>query len=337
MKSSFGRYLPGNSIVHRMNPIFKLVINIVYIVMAFLTDSYITFLMLLVPVIVLYIVATKNISMVVKMFKVPLLIGVFFLFINFYLMKPVDLMNNLTDRFANNSSISSSVTHLKPEDWNIDSVGFNTWGSQTMIFYGKTVTVREVYHVWVWKDYGYYAFSLFAVLRTTTLIIRIYIMILVTTLLTNTTKPILLTKALEDLMFPLKLLFVPTQIIAMIISIALRFIPTLLDEANRIMKAQAARGVDFKNGRLKEKTKSMITLVIPLFVTSFAKADDLANAMETRGYDPYEKRTRYRKMGINWLDIVMAILVIGLLSFVVTCIYVPIPEFTSSSLLYSGY
>jgi energy-coupling factor transport system permease protein len=79
----------------------------------------------------------------------------------------------------------------------------------------------------------------------------------------------------------------------MIISIALRFIPTLLIEANRIMQAQASRGVDFKNGSFKAKIKSTVTLIIPLFVIAFGKAEDLSNAMETRGYDPYAKRTRY--------------------------------------------
>ncbi|SFW06501.1 Energy-coupling factor transporter transmembrane protein EcfT [Chlamydia abortus] len=85
----------------------------------------------------------------------------------------------------------------------------------------------------------------------------------------------------------------------MIISIALRFIPTLLDEANRIMKAQASRGVDFKHGKLKDKTKAFIVLIVPLFVASFSKANDLADAMTSRGYDPYAKRSKYRQLGIN--------------------------------------
>jgi energy-coupling factor transport system permease protein len=94
-------------------------------------------------------------------------------------------------------------------------------------------------------------------------------------------------------------LYVPVHIIALIISIALRFIPTLLEESQRIMKAQASRGVDFKNGNYKSKAKSLITLIIPLFVSAFAKAEDLGNAMETRGYDPYEKRTKYREYPIK--------------------------------------
>lgn len=138
-------------------------------------------------------------------------------------------------------------------------------------------------------------------------------MIIVTTLLTATTKPVALTKAIEDLLLPLKLLFIPVHIIAMIISIALRFIPTLLEEAQRIMKAQASRGVDFKNGNIKSKAKSMVTLIIPLFVSAFSKAEDLGNAMETRGYNPYEKRTRYRTYPVRFVDVVVGILVIGMI------------------------
>jgi len=138
-------------------------------------------------------------------------------------------------------------------------------------------------------------------------------MILTTSMLTATTKPLALTKAIEDILLPFKLIKVPVHIIAMIISIALRFIPTLLEEAQRIMKAQASRGVDFKNGGIKAKAKSMITLIIPLFVSAFAKAEDLGNAMETRGYDPYEKRTRYRAYPIKTSDIVTMIIVASLI------------------------
>lgn len=142
-------------------------------------------------------------------------------------------------------------------------------------------------------------------------------MIIITTLLTATTRPMALTRAIEDLLLPLKLLFVPVHIIAMIISIALRFIPTLLEESQRIMKAQASRGVDFKNGNIKSKSKAIVTLIVPLFVSAFAKAEDLGNAMETRGYDPYEKRTKYRTYPIKFMDIVTAIFVLGLLAIII--------------------
>ena len=146
-------------------------------------------------------------------------------------------------------------------------------------------------------------------------------MIITTTLLTATTRPMGLTRAIEDFLLPLKLIKVPVHIIAMIISIALRFIPTLLAETQRIMKAQASRGVDFKNGNLKTKTKAMMTLIIPLFVSAFGKAEDLGNAMETRGYNPYQKRTRYRVYPLAAKDIfltiflLLSIIIIALLKY----------------------
>ncbi|WHL49483.1 energy-coupling factor transporter transmembrane component T [Mycoplasmopsis bovis] len=133
----------------------------------------------------------------------------------------------------------------------------------------------------------------------------------------NTTKPMLLSKAIDDLLLPLKLLFIPTHVIVMIIYIALRFIPTLLEEAQRITKAQASRGVDFKNGKFKDKVKSFTTLIIPLFVTAFSKAEDLSNAMETRGYNPYAKRTKYRLIIPTWRDIFLVLIAAWAITYVV--------------------
>lgn len=121
--------------------------------------------------------------------------------------------------------------------------------------------------------------------------LRIFLIVMITTILTATTQPLDLTLALEDLMSPLKLIKFPVHIFSIIISIALRMIPTLIEEAERIMKAQASRGVDFKHGKIKEKAKSLASLTVPLLVSAFQKADDLSNAMDARGYDPHEKRT----------------------------------------------
>jgi len=130
-------------------------------------------------------------------------------------------------------------------------------------------------------------------------------------ILTTTTKPIDLTISIESLMKPLKSIKVPVHIIAMIISISLRFIPTLLDEAERIMKAQASRGVDFKNGSIKEKTKALVSLIIPLFVSSFHKADELANAMEARGYNPDAERTKFHVFKLELRDYISSIFMIS--------------------------
>lgn len=139
-----------------------------------------------------------------------------------------------------------------------------------------------------WKLY----FS--ALYNTAYIALRLVIMIGISMVLTSTTTPLQLTGALEWYMYPLKVIRFPVHEIAMTISLALRFIPTILEETDKIMKAQASRGVDFQRGKLKEKIRAVISLIIPLFISAFQRSEDLANAMEARGYNPQAKRTRYR-------------------------------------------
>lgn len=143
-----------------------------------------------------------------------------------------------------------------------------------------------------------------AVLQTAYIVVRLLLMIMVTTTLTATTKPLDMTLGIEDLLQPFGKIGVPYHEIAMLISIALRFIPDLIDETNRILKAQESRGVDMQEGKLKEKIMAILSLIIPLFVSAFQRAEDLANAMEARGYAPGEPRTRYKVLkmrGTDWL------------------------------------
>lgn len=137
-----------------------------------------------------------------------------------------------------------------------------------------------------------------AITQTAEVVVRLVLMVCITTLLTLTTKPLDLTLGLETLMNPLKKINFPAHEIAMMISIALRFIPTIIEETNRIMNAQASRGVDFQEGKLKDKIVSIVSLLVPLFISAFQRAEELANAMESRGYDPTGKRTRYKQ--ISW-------------------------------------
>ncbi len=135
-----------------------------------------------------------------------------------------------------------------------------------------------------------------ALIQSALIFIRILLIITLTTILTSSTKPLALTLAIESLLNPLKKIGFPSHELAMMISIALRFIPDLLDETKRIMKAQASRGVDFNEGKLKDKIRAIISLIIPLFISAFQRAEDLANAMESRNYNPEAKRTRYQKL-----------------------------------------
>lgn len=131
-------------------------------------------------------------------------------------------------------------------------------------------------------------------IQTAYILIRLVLIVALTTVLTATTKPLDLTLGLEHLFNPLRKIGFPAHEVSMMISIALRFIPTLLEETERIMKAQASRGVDFKEGSLKDKVKAIVSLIVPLFISAFQRAEDLANAMESRGYNPDGQRTKYK-------------------------------------------
>ncbi len=145
------------------------------------------------------------------------------------------------------------------------------------------------------------------------IILRLMILISLAMILTSSTRPMDMTYAFEWYMYPLKIIRFPVHEIAMTLSIALRFIPTLLDETNRIMRAQESRGADFKHGSLFKRFGAIISLIIPLFVSAIDRSEQLANAMEARGYDPRAKRTRYKKLRANWRDIVA--LILGLAAF----------------------
>ena len=128
------------------------------------------------------------------------------------------------------------------------------------------------------------------------MVIRIMMLIAGTFLLTYTTSPILLTDGLEALLNPLKKIKVPVHELAMMMSIALRFIPTLIEETDKIMSAQRARGADFESGNLIQRAKALIPLLVPLFISAFRRADELAVAMECRCYHGGEGRTRLRQL-----------------------------------------
>ncbi len=148
-----------------------------------------------------------------------------------------------------------------------------------------------------------------AFLDTGRILLRLILMVMFSLVLTATTRPLDLTDALEWYFHPLKFIGFPTHIFAMMLSLALRFIPTIMDDVNRIMKAQTSRGVDYQKGSIVSKIKAMVSLIVPLFVQSFVRSDELANAMEARGYDPNAKRSRYRKLSFHLVDLFGILLV----------------------------
>lgn len=138
---------------------------------------------------------------------------------------------------------------------------------------------------------------------------RLILLILLAAILTFTTSPIALTDALEQLLSPLKKFGVPAHELAMMMTIALRFIPTLLEETDRIMKAQEARGADFTTGSLKKRVQNMIPLLVPLFISAFRRADELSFAMEARCYRGSGNRTRLHVLQFTQLDYISAAVV----------------------------
>ncbi|VEU59156.1 energy-coupling factor transporter transmembrane component T family protein [Mesomycoplasma neurolyticum] len=278
MTISVGKYVHKNTFLHKLDPRVKLLFNILFIVLFFIISHLFTFFLIILPILILYVCITKKPLSLLKMIKVPLFIFVFM------------------------SVFYSFISDIPDEKWKT----FDYWrlGFQ----YLKKDEIEPWFKKeWINLEKIGFVYTTAKFTKVFSLSLRIYTMLIITTLLIYTTKPILLTKAIEDIMSPLKLLRINTSIIAMIISIAIRFIPTLLLETNRILKAQASRGVDFKNGKIKDKVKSMVSLTIPLFVLSFARADDLANAMEVRGYSSYAKRTKYRTLRLKWFDFLFII------------------------------
>lgn len=146
------------------------------------------------------------------------------------------------------------------------------------------------------------------------MVLRIMLLITGTSMLTYTTSPIQLTDGIEHLLSPLKKLHAPVHELAMMMSIALRFIPTLIEETEKIMNAQKARGADFETGSLFKRAKALVPILVPLFISAFRRADDLAVAMECRLYRGDVGRTRMRELSVTKTDyaaIVLTALVLG--------------------------
>ena len=256
---ALGRYLPLNSIIHNMDPRYKLMSMLILMVTIFLPSGYIGYVIIGAFVLLALLLAKLNFTMIFKAMKPMLFMLVFLTFVNALVLRTGYVL--------------------------IDVFGFK-----------------------IYSD---------AIFRTLYITVRLLLMIMVTTILTASTKPLDLTLAIEDLLSPFKRFGFPAHEIAMMISIALRFIPTLIDETNRIMKAQASRGVDLKEGSFKEKIVAILSLIVPLFVSSFQRAEELADAMEARGYVPSATRTRYKQVVHGLKDYVMLGRVIILLGVVI--------------------
>ncbi|HHT90032.1 MAG: energy-coupling factor transporter transmembrane protein EcfT [Bacillota bacterium] len=240
---TIGQYLPGDSLIHRLDPRSKILSTTLLIVLLFLVNGFVG-----------YALVALAIALVVRAAQIP---------VKYVLrgLRPLLVILVLTIGL-----------HL-----------FMTEG-------------RVIFQIWFLKVTWE---GLFRGLMMGT---RLILLIIGTSILTLTTSPIQLTDGIESLLKPGKKMGIPAHELAMMMTIALRFIPTLLEETEKIMKAQMARGADFQSGGIMHRAKSLVPLLVPLFVNAFRRADDLAIAMEARGYRGGEGRTKFRELKFQTVD-----------------------------------
>ncbi len=175
--------------------------------------------------------------------------------------------------------------------------------------------------LWQWK---FIKITKEAVYFTIFLAVRLFLLVLGSSLLTLTTTPVSLADGIESLLSPLKLVRFPVHELALIMSIALRFIPILTDETGRIMNAQKARGADFESGGLVQRVKAVLPVLIPLLISAFRRADELGDAMDARCYSGSKVRTKYKKLTFTWRDYIAFFMGAALLTGVILLrIYTP--------------
>lgn len=259
-KLIFGRYIPGDSLIHKLDPRGKLLASFYFIGIIFLANNWQTY-------------------------------GFLAIF-------------TFTCVLLSQVSLGFFIRGVKPLIWLI----LFTVGLQIFFTVGKGPD--DI--LWQW---WVLTLTKSGLLNGAFIFARFILIIFMSTLLTLTTAPLALSDAIEYLLRPLEAVRFPVHVVSLMLSIALRFVPTLMDETEKIMNAQRARGVDFGEGNLIQKMKAVIPLLIPLFVSSFNRAEDLATAMEARGYNGGEGRTKYRKLNWHFRDTVTIVL-FGLLTVV---------------------
>ena len=166
-------------------------------------------------------------------------------------------------------------------------------------------------------QWGIIKIYLEGVIFTVFFVLRLFLLVMGSALLTLTTTPVELTDGIESLLTPLKWIRFPVHELALIMSIALRFIPTLIDETNRIISAQKARGADFESGNIFKRIKAVVPILIPLLISAFRRAEELGDAMDARCYSGSKNRTKYKKLKFGWRDAIIVLVFAALITGVV--------------------
>ncbi len=308
-----GRYIPGDSFLYRMDPRVKLIALFILFVAVFVIDELLVMGLALLGILVLLPLGKISLKKVYFGLR-PLLFLLIFTFV-------FQILFNTQGRLLGTLRLTFDPLNVAL------SVGiFAAWlflkRFTSFTFISFLVMVAGVLtllsQLTLLASFGSFTIAIYeeGLLFAIFILLRLVIIVTLSTILTITTKPTDLNLGLERVLKPLKIIRVNTEEIAMIIGISLRYIPTLLDEANKIILAQASRGVDFQEGKIKDKVVQIISLLVPMFIISFQRSDELANAMEARCFVPGKPRTRLNQL--TWKPLDTAVLVVTLTLMIVS-------------------
>ncbi len=296
---TIGQYVPGTSWIYRMDPRIKILLVIGLMVLLFLIPNIYVMFGALAGFALMYLTTRVPVIKFLKGMK-PILFLIVFTFV---LQTIYRQTGTLLYTFHFQIGLYQMLMIV-----GILAVYFFTKKYIPIKFLYLLLVIASSFAVQlikfenlVWANYDYKIYE-DGVMTGAFFFVRIVLMLGITSLLTFTTMNTDINNGLEWILNPLKYIKVPVGMISMMFSLTLRFIPTLVDETKKIMKAQASRGVDFNEGSLRQKISQIVSLLVPMFVMSFKKADDLANAMEARGYVVGAKRTKLDLLKFHLVD-----------------------------------
>ncbi len=308
---TIGQYVPGNSWIYKMDPRMKIFLSIVWIVALFLVPNIYMMLGFLALTFVIIIASRIPLMKMIRGMK-PILFLMIFTFIIQILFNKSDrtvLLYTIDFRFGLYPLLGIigfvivwiAFMRFMPSKmlWTLFIV-FLCFAIQSTVLM-EHLSIPDFLMKKNWSSYSVQIYQ-GSLINACFVVLRIIITICITSLLTFTTSSMEINNGFASLMSPLKYIKVPVGTIAMMLCLTLRFIPTLMNETNKIMKAQASRGVDFAEAKLKQKVSQIVSLLVPMLVISIKKADDLANSMEARGYVIDAKRTQIDVLKLRFLD-----------------------------------
>lgn len=305
--------------LNRFNPTLKIICSMLLIALVFIPVPIIFQLSIFVLILGLWISARLPIKKMTTILKTVFIIFFFVILINWLVVKSPGLKLNL-ERFT---LWGSSWSELLKKGWihQTEIEGINHYWLSGTIWGGW---VSSTLSSGLKLDYSspWYGLSSQVLITSLSMMLKIFCMLTIFSLLVNTTSTIQLTYGFEHFFWPLKWIKVPVTEISYIIATAMRFVPNLFEEANKIMDAQACRGIDFRNGNIFVKIKAVGSIIVPMFAASFNYADKLSDAMEARNFVPGAKRTRYRHFpcrGSNWASFAILIGLLGLFIYLRVC------------------